>query len=271
VALTGDLAKIESARRQLRSYQVTTSGPGFNGQPMTMTSEVKLANGKLVRRKTITAGGYRLMMIDQRMSYNVNALDKTATRMTMPAPGAAPGGGRPGGPPGGPPAGPRGGQGGGPPGAPRGGQGGGAPAGPRGGQGGGPRGGGRGPGGGFFDPAAVGRYNPSVTSAKLSGVDCYLVQWKDERGEQTQVWVDKQYGLERKSQSARGTTTFTYSKINAVPDSEFELPTGLKITEAPAGGRGGSGAGGGDGQRRGGRGGGPPPAAPPSGDAGGSL
>jgi outer membrane lipoprotein-sorting protein len=255
VALTGDMEKIAVARKQLKSYQVTTSGgTGFNGQPMSMVSEVKLADGKPVRTKMITRDGYRLTMMDQHVSYNVNPQAKTAMRMTMPAPGAGPGG---------PPGGGRGGAPGGAPGGARGAGPGGAPGGPAGGPPGGGRGGGRGGRGGrSFDPAEVARFNPTTSSTKLGGLDCWLVEWKNEGGDQMKVWVDKQYGLARQSVTSGGTITFTYSKINAIPDSEFELPSGLKVTDAPAGGRGGFGGGG---RRQGGGG------QAPAGGGGGSA
>jgi len=219
---------------------MTSSGgaPGPDGQSFSMTSEVKLVDGKPVRMKMMTPDGYRLMMTDEHTVYNVNTKDKTATRSTMPAPGAAPGGapvararstGR----------------------SPR----------RRTGRGGRRAAGrgrrGRGMGGGRFDPADVARYNPTSTSTTLGGVACYLVQYKNDRGDQIQAWVDKQYGLPRQSVSPRGTTTFTYSKINSVPASDFELPTGSEGHRGAAGGRGGWGGPGGGGQGgQGGQGGG---------------
>lgn len=100
-----------------------------------------------------------------------------------------------------------------------------------------------GPGfGGRFDPEAIAALKPKVSATQLEGLDCWLVEWTD-REQTRQVWVDKQYGLPRQFQTPQGPMQPTYRKINAVPDSTFELPSGLTIREAPAG-RGGWGPGG---------------------------
>jgi outer membrane lipoprotein-sorting protein len=138
--------------------------------------------------------------------------------------------------------------------------------------------GGPGFGGRFFDPEVIAGFKPKVSSTKLDNVDCWLVQWTDGQDQQRQMWVDKKYGLPRQSQTPQGTIKFSYSKINAVPDSDFELPSGLTVKEAPTGrggwggggpgGPGGWGGRGGAGGWGGGRGQGPNGGAPPAGEAG---
>ncbi len=114
----------------------------------------------------------------------------------------------------------------------------------------------------FSDLAMLQARKPKITSTTLNGLACWLLEWTDEWGGQTvksQVWIDKQYGLTRQSKRGDFTTTFTYSRINAVPTSEFELPKGVQVKEfkpgegppgAP-GGWGGPGAPGGPGRPRG--------------------
>ena len=258
-APTGELVPIMDARKKLTSYEMKTTGP--RGERVT---EVKLDNGRPVRTRMTTPNGYMLIMTDQQASYAVDTQTKTATKMTMGGrggPGGA-GGSRGGGRP----------QGAGGSGAAPGarGQGGPGASGGRGGPGGaggagGP--GGRGSGGRGSDLAAIEALHPKVSATKLDGMDCWLLQWTDPQGQQAQMWLDKQYGLTRQSQTPQGTSKFSYSKINAVPAKDFELPGGLTIKDAPAGqggsgGRGGGGVPGGNGNGGGG-------SAPPAGGGAG--
>jgi outer membrane lipoprotein-sorting protein len=76
---------------------------------------------------------------------------------------------------------------------------------------------------------------PKITSANLDGVDCWLIEVGGEKGAPSQTWVDKQYGLVRQYKMGDKTIKMTYDQINAVPDSEFELPPGTKIMGLPGG------------------------------------
>jgi hypothetical protein len=94
-------------------------------------------------------------------------------------------------------------------------------------------------------PTALAAKQPTVTTAKLGAVDCWLLEWTDNKGEKVQMWLDKQYGLPQQSQHGTVVTKFAYTNINKVPDSTFEVPQGYKVkemkVEAPKG-TGGTGA-----------------------------
>ncbi len=68
--------------------------------------------------------------------------------------------------------------------------------------------------------------SPKFTSEKVDGVACWRV---DVEG--GSAWVDKEYGLPRQYKAEGKTTKVKYEKINAVPDSEFELPAGTKVKD----------------------------------------
>ena len=55
-----------------------------------------------------------------------------------------------------------------------------------------------------------------------------------EQGAKSTVWLDKQYGLARQMQFGDKLIKEKYDQINAVPDSDFELPPGTReTTEMP--------------------------------------
>ena len=66
----------------------------------------------------------------------------------------------------------------------------------------------------------------------LDGVECWKVTTPGESA--TTIWVDKEYGLARKMMTGKQVITQKYEKINAVPDSEFVLPDGIKVQDMPA-------------------------------------
>lgn len=65
-----------------------------------------------------------------------------------------------------------------------------------------------------------------VKSGKLGAMDCWVVEQTGGNGKL--LWFDKQYGLLRQTKMGDEVGKITYEKINAVPDSEFELPPGTK-------------------------------------------
>ncbi len=75
--------------------------------------------------------------------------------------------------------------------------------------------------------------HPKISSATLDGLECWVLEMAGGNGASSQTWVDKQYGLVRQVVSAQTTMKMAYDKINAVPDSEFELPPGTKIVSIP--------------------------------------
>jgi len=78
-----------------------------------------------------------------------------------------------------------------------------------------------------FDPAV-----PIVGSETIDGTDCWVVDATlGEEKKETKVWVGKEDGLLRQVEREGEVVKFTYDKINAVPDSEFELPEGIKIMD----------------------------------------
>ncbi len=71
-----------------------------------------------------------------------------------------------------------------------------------------------------------------VGSETIDGVDCWVVDTiVKEEGNEAKVWVGKEDGLLRQAEAEGKVIKFTYDKINAVPDSEFELPEGIEILD----------------------------------------
>lgn len=71
-----------------------------------------------------------------------------------------------------------------------------------------------------------------VGSETLDGVDCWVVDTTaKEQEEEAKVWVSKADGLLRQVQHDDEVMKVEYAKMNAVPDSEFELPKGLEIMD----------------------------------------
>lgn len=68
-----------------------------------------------------------------------------------------------------------------------------------------------------------------VSSEAVDGVDCLKVV----DGQNT-YWCEKQHGLPVQMDMGGKTMKFKYEQVNAVPDSEFEVPAGLKIQQMPS-------------------------------------
>lgn len=83
-------------------------------------------------------------------------------------------------------------------------------------------------------PNARSAKSPKLTSAKLDGKDCWISLSTVAGAGTAKAWIDKEYGLPRKVQMGKQSVSFSYDKINSVPDSEFELPAGTKVQEMPA-------------------------------------
>jgi outer membrane lipoprotein-sorting protein len=69
-----------------------------------------------------------------------------------------------------------------------------------------------------------------VTSETIDGVDCLKVAKAD--GSEA-YWVEKEHGLPVQILANGKTTKIKYEQVNSVPDSEFELPAGVKTQEMP--------------------------------------
>jgi hypothetical protein len=50
------------------------------------------------------------------------------------------------------------------------------------------------------------------------------------------LWVDKEYHLKRRLEMPQSEPVdYTYRRLNAVPDSEFQIPEDFEILSQPAG------------------------------------
>lgn len=70
---------------------------------------------------------------------------------------------------------------------------------------------------------------PNVSSDTVDGVECWKIVSPSLGGDNSAVWMDKEYGLVRQMQTGETITKIQYEQINAVPDSEFQLPPGTKV------------------------------------------
>lgn len=68
-----------------------------------------------------------------------------------------------------------------------------------------------------------------ISSDKVDGVDCLKVV-----ASQGTFWCEKTNGLPVQMDMGGKLMKFKYEQINSVPDSEFELPAGVKIQQMPA-------------------------------------
>ena len=80
-------------------------------------------------------------------------------------------------------------------------------------------------------------YNPVVIgSAMVEGKDCLIIQYTQEEHD-IKMWIWKDYGLPIKSEivGEEGLIIFQIKNIELVdiPDSVFELPPGVPVTEIP--------------------------------------
>jgi outer membrane lipoprotein-sorting protein len=77
------------------------------------------------------------------------------------------------------------------------------------------------------DPEAV-----TIGSERVDDVDCWVISSTVE-GTTGKVWVGKQDGLPRQAEAEGGVIKYQYSRMNEVPNSEFELPPGVEVKEMP--------------------------------------
>lgn len=70
-----------------------------------------------------------------------------------------------------------------------------------------------------------------VGSETLDGVDCLKVSKADSG---MTVWMEKEHGLPVQMMVGGKPMKLKYEQVNAVPDSVFELPAGVKVQKAPA-------------------------------------
>ena len=71
-------------------------------------------------------------------------------------------------------------------------------------------------------------------SETVDGVDCWVIDGIDDANAPGKVWVGKADGLMRQAQDDDEMIKFTYSRINEVPDSEFDLPEGVEVEDLGA-------------------------------------
>jgi len=71
--------------------------------------------------------------------------------------------------------------------------------------------------------------NPKVTSDKLDGADCWIVSMTAKN--QATVWIDKKQGLIRQLKQKNITVKLKVEDVNAVADSQFELPADTKVQD----------------------------------------
>ncbi len=64
----------------------------------------------------------------------------------------------------------------------------------------------------------------------VDGVECLVIETKD--GEEiSTAYIGTSDGLVRKAVTGKETMLFKYSRVNAVPDSDFEVPKGMKVRD----------------------------------------
>ncbi len=71
----------------------------------------------------------------------------------------------------------------------------------------------------------------NMKSDTVDGVECWMIEAPNVGQGSMAVWVDKEYGLMRQMKAGDNIVKHNYTRINAVPDSEFELPPGTKIQD----------------------------------------
>ncbi|MGD9494806.1 MAG: hypothetical protein AB7Y46_00720 [Armatimonadota bacterium] len=86
-------------------------------------------------------------------------------------------------------------------------------------------------------------YKPELRilgSEEIERIDCWVVETASGQSE-GKMWVGKQDGLMRQIQSPELTAVYRYTQINSVPDSAFEVPPGITMSEMGAMGMEGGG------------------------------
>ena len=82
-------------------------------------------------------------------------------------------------------------------------------------------------------PAPWEDYNPDqkiLGSETIDGVDCWIVEITGDEGP-GKMWIGKQDGLMRRGEAPGGTAVFTITEVNSVPDSAFEVPEGIELSD----------------------------------------
>jgi len=69
--------------------------------------------------------------------------------------------------------------------------------------------------------------NPKISEDRVDGVLC----WRVDAPDAGSAWLDKEYGLLRQVKQGDQVQKIAYERINAVPDSVFELPAGTKVQD----------------------------------------
>jgi outer membrane lipoprotein-sorting protein len=85
---------------------------------------------------------------------------------------------------------------------------------------------------------AIEGYNPTIIGTETyDGKECLVVEYAVE-GFETKMWVWKKYGFPVKVETVtqEGKMTFEHKNIDFsnIPDSVFELPSGVQITQMPS-------------------------------------
>ena len=88
------------------------------------------------------------------------------------------------------------------------------------------------------DTQNISQYSPqNVGTETIDGKVCMVVEYMVQDTSIT-TWIWKEYGFPLKvvSLTAQGTTTIEYKNIDFtnIPDSEFQLPAGVQITDLPS-------------------------------------
>lgn len=84
---------------------------------------------------------------------------------------------------------------------------------------------------GFSDPTGAAGMDGTIQRPEtIEGHDCWVVQPSGVES-RDEVWVDTGTGLVRQVKRLGGVHRFSYSRINEVPESEFALPTGVRVIE----------------------------------------
>ncbi len=83
----------------------------------------------------------------------------------------------------------------------------------------------------LISPMALAAKNPIISDDKLGQVECWRLDWTDDKGTQVQMWMDKKNGLPQKATHGQVVTMYTHEKIDQLPESVFTMPTGYEVKE----------------------------------------
>ncbi len=82
-------------------------------------------------------------------------------------------------------------------------------------------------------PAPWEDYDPEhkvLGGETIDGVDCWIVEVTSDEGP-GKMWIGKQDGLMRKAEAPDGMAVFTITEVDSVPDSAFEVPEGIELSD----------------------------------------